>query len=131
MIKGATGAVLGLALGWCALAMPASAQVFVNIRSQDAPKYDPHNNTSSGMGHPMFMMGDTLVALDWDLKRVHPLLAKSWDVTPDGLTYTFKLRDDVTFCSGKKFTAEDVVYSFTRLKDPATRAPEIGSAPCR
>ena len=64
MIKGATGAVLALAMGWLALAMPASAQTFVNIRSQDAPKYDPHSNTSSGMGHPMFMMGDTLVALD-------------------------------------------------------------------
>ena len=100
------------------LAAPASAQTFVNIRSQDAPKYDPHNNTSSGMGHPMFMMGDTLVALDWDLKTVHPLLAKSWDVSDDRLTYTFRLRDDVTFCSGKKFTAADVVYSFNRLADP-------------
>ena len=36
MIKGATGAVLALAMGWLALAMPASAQTFVNIRSQDA-----------------------------------------------------------------------------------------------
>ncbi len=78
MIKGVTGAVLALAMGWCAFSIPATAQTLVNIRSQDAPKYDPHNNTSSGMGHPMFMMGDTLVALDWDLKNVHPLLAKSW-----------------------------------------------------
>ncbi len=123
MIKGATGAVLALALGWCALAMPASAQTFVNIRSQDAPKYDPHSNTSSGMGHPMFMMGDTLVALDWDLKSVHPLLAKSWTISDDRLTYTFSLRDDVTFCSGKKFTAADVIYSFTRLADPSARWP--------
>ncbi len=123
MIKGATSAVLALALSWCALAMPASAQIFVNIRSQDAPKYDPHSNTSSGMGHPMFMMGDTLVALDWDLKSVHPLLAKSWTVSDDRLTYTFSLRDDVTFCSGKKFTAADVIYSFTRLADPSARWP--------
>ena len=41
------------------------------------------------MGHPMFMMGDTLVALDWDLKNVHPLLAKSWKVSADKLTYVF------------------------------------------
>ena len=52
MIKGATGAVLALAMGWLALAMPASAQTFVNIRSQDAPKYDPHSNTSSAWGIP-------------------------------------------------------------------------------
>ena len=71
----------------------------------------------------MFMMGDTLVALDWDLKNVHPLLAKSWTVSDDRLTYTFKLRDDVTFCSGKKFTADDVIYSFTRLADPSGKWP--------
>ena len=52
-----------------------------------------------------------------------PYLAKSWTVSPDGKTYTFKLRDDVTFCSGKKFTAEDVVYTFKRLKDPETKGP--------
>ena len=65
MIKGVTGAVVALAMGWCAFSIPAAAQTLVNIRSQDAPRYDPHSNTSSGMGHPMFMMGDTLVALDW------------------------------------------------------------------
>ena len=118
-----TRAALALAMGLCATALPAAGQTLVNIRTQDAPKYDPHSNTSSGMGHPMFMMGDTLVALDWDLKSVHPLLAKSWTVSDDKLTYTFALRDDVTFCSGKKFTAADVVYSFTRLADPAAKWP--------
>ena len=52
-----------------------------------------------------------------------PYLAKSWTISEDGRTYTFKLRDDVSFCSGKKFTAEDVVYSFKRLKDPAIKGP--------
>ena len=69
------------------------------------------------------MIQDTLVALDWDGRTPIPLLAKSWQISPDGRTYTFKLRDDVTFCSGKKFTAEDVVYTFKRLKDPETKAP--------
>ena len=88
--------LLCAALAASLLCAAASAQTFVNIRSQDAPKYDPHSNTSSGMGHPMFMMGDTLIALDWDLKTVHPLLAKSWTVSDDRLTYTFALRNDVT-----------------------------------
>ena len=123
MIKRAGSAALALAICFGILTAPASAQTLVNIRSQDAPKYDPHSNTSSGMGHPMFMMGDTLVALGWDLKSVHPLLAKSWSVSDDKLTYTFKLRDDVTFCSGKKFTADDVIYSFTRLSDPSSKWP--------
>jgi peptide/nickel transport system substrate-binding protein len=115
--------VAALAASLSVASEAASAQTLVNIRTQDAPKYDPHSNTSSGMGHPMFMMGDTLVALDWDLKTVRPLLAKSWEVSTDGLTYTFKLRDDVTFCSGKKFTAADVIFSFNRLANPDSKFP--------
>ena len=69
------------------------------------------------------MFQDTLVALDWDGKTPIPYLAKSWTVSPDGKLYTFKLRDDVQFCSGKKFTAEDVVYSFKRLKSPEIKGP--------
>ena len=41
------------------------------------------------------MFQDTLVALDWDGKTPIPYLAKSWTISPDGKTYTFKLRDDV------------------------------------
>ena len=69
------------------------------------------------------MIQDTLVALDWDGRTPIPYLAKSWTISPDGKLYTFKLRDDVTFCSGKKFTAADVIYSIKRLMDPETRAP--------
>ena len=69
------------------------------------------------------MFQDTLVALDWDGRTPVPYLAKSWTISEDGKTYTFKLRDDVSFCSGKKFTAEDVIYSFKRLKDPAIKGP--------
>jgi peptide/nickel transport system substrate-binding protein len=57
------------------------------------------------------------------MKTVKPGLATSWTVSPDGKTYTFKLRDDVTFCDGKKMTADDVVYSIKRWADPATRSP--------
>jgi peptide/nickel transport system substrate-binding protein len=47
---------------------------------------------------------------------VDPSLAKSWEISPDGLTYTFKLRDDVKFHDGNPLKASDVVYSFNRLK---------------
>ena len=50
-----------------------------------------------------------------------PCLAESWSASPDGLTYTFKLRDDVTFCSGKKMTAKDVVATYERWLDPETK----------
>jgi len=41
-----------------------------------------------------------------------PELAKSWDISDDYLTYTFHLRDDVTFSNGDKFTAQDVLNTF-------------------
>lgn len=49
-----------------------------------------------------------------DLK-ITPSLAKSWEVSDDGRTYTFLLRDDVTFTNGSELTAQDVRYTFERL----------------
>ncbi len=105
------------------IAGPASAQTLNMMKSIDAPHYDAQRTTWAPTADIVNMFQDTLVALDWDGKTPIPYLAKSWEMSPDGKTYTFKLRDDVQFCSGKKFTAEDVVYSFKRLKDPATRGP--------
>lgn len=47
-----------------------------------------------------------------------PDLAESWTVSEDGKTYVFKLRENVTFHNGDKFTAEDVVFTYNRSKDP-------------
>ena len=105
------------------IAGPATAQTLNMMKSIDAPHYDAQRTTWGPTSDIVNMMQDTLVALDWDGRTPIPYLAKSWTVSPDGRTYTFKLRDDVSFCSGKKFTAEDVIYSFKRLKDPATKAP--------
>ncbi|MGM0584165.1 MAG: ABC transporter substrate-binding protein [Pseudomonadota bacterium] len=45
---------------------------------------------------------------------VKPALARDWDISDDGLTYTFRLADGVTFHDGSDFTAEDVKFSFDR-----------------
>ena len=47
--------------------------------------------------------------------EIIPGLAESWDISEDGLTYTFHLRDDVTFHNGKAFTSADVVYTYNNL----------------
>ncbi|WP_044932110.1 ABC transporter substrate-binding protein [Butyrivibrio sp. AC2005] len=46
---------------------------------------------------------------------VLPSLAKSWEVSDDGMTYTFHLREGVTFSNGSPLTASDVLYTFSRL----------------
>ena len=55
-----------------------------------------------------------------------PDLAESYDIAPDGLTYTFKLRKGVKFMNGREVTADDVVYSLNRAVNPKTQSPGAG-----
>ena len=71
-----------------------------------------------------------LLQLDDDLK-ILPSIAKDWDISSDGLTYTFQLRNDVFFHQDELFgaegtrrvNAEDFVYSLSRIIDPAVASP--------
>ena len=55
-------------------------------------------------------INESLLLFDWQF-RPHPNLARAYEVSPDGLTYTFHLRDDVLWHDGVKFTARDVAFS--------------------
>ena len=71
---------------------------------------------------------NSLVAFD-DQMNLVPMVAKSWDISEDGLIYTFHLRNDVQFheeeCFGKPrfVTAQDFVYSFNRVIDKQLSSP--------
>lgn len=61
---------------------------------------------------------DRLVEMDSDEDgemRILPSLAEAWEVSEDGKTYTFHLRENVTFSNGSPLTASDVCYTFVRL----------------
>src|SRR5690242_11761060 len=68
-------------------------------------------------------IGDRLVEMKIGTSELAPGLAESWSVSPDGLTYTFKLRKGVKWQSNDVFTptremnADDVVFSFQRMFD--------------
>jgi oligopeptide transport system substrate-binding protein len=59
--------------------------------------------------------------------EVYPSLAEGWEISDDGLTYEFAIRDDLAFSDGTPLRAEDVRRSWLRLLDPATRstAPDV------
>lgn len=78
---------------------------------------------SSGGAEMISLMYDNLLRIEDG--KVIPGIAESWEVAPDGLSWTFHLRDDVYFHDGTKMTAEDVAYSFERgASDEALDAEE-------
>lgn len=75
---------------------------------------DPHIGTGTIDTICYFNVYDTLIWIEANSEIV-PHLAKSWDISDDGLTYTFHLRDDVKFHDGSILNADDVVFSFERM----------------
>ncbi|MDW8060477.1 MAG: ABC transporter substrate-binding protein [Thermomicrobium sp.] len=71
---------------------------------------------------------DGLVTLDPTTGEPVPALAASWDVSRDGTTYTFHLRENVRWHDGQPFGANDVVFTYTRLLDPDVRSPRLSRA---
>jgi peptide/nickel transport system substrate-binding protein len=60
---------------------------------------------------------------DPDTLEFKPLVAKSWEVSEDGLTITFEMRRDVRFSDGTPLTANDVVYTYNLIMNPKIAAP--------
>ncbi|WP_129336352.1 ABC transporter substrate-binding protein [Cellulomonas endophytica] len=77
---------------------------------------DPQSTSSYFSFEVLENVFDTLVEPDENLE-MQPALAESWETSEDGLTWTFTLREGVTFHDGSEFTAEDVVYSYDRIVD--------------
>ncbi|MCH8919536.1 MAG: peptide ABC transporter substrate-binding protein [Chloroflexi bacterium] len=78
------------------------------------PLFAPLNDTDADLASLVFS-GLTRLGLDG---QVLPDLAQSWEVSPDGLNYTFKLRRDVNWHTGAAFTAEDALFTYELLADP-------------
>ena len=55
--------------------------------------------------------------------NILPDVADRWEVSADGLTYNFYLKGNVDFHDGKKLTAEDIVFTVNKIKDPALKSP--------
>ena len=88
----------------------------------DPPTLDPHltsDTTSAGVVVEIF---GGLVGFDTSLRLI-PDLADSWDISNDGLTYTFKIRNNAVFHDGTKVTAEDFKWSLERAVNPDTASP--------
>lgn len=87
---------------------------------------DPAYITSAADVQLLLQLYAGLTRLD-ETGEVYPSLAAGWEISDDGLTYTFAVRDGLTFSDGTPLTAEDVRRSWLRLLDPetASTAPDV------
>jgi len=86
----------------------------------DPRSLDPALSTDVPTGRAVSYVFDGLTRFTPDA-RVEPALAERWTISPDGLTYTFHLRRGVAFHDGTAFTAKQVVHTFERALNPATK----------
>src|SRR5262249_23263411 len=107
----------GATLGVLALPRAIRAQggtTLVSAQTTEATGLDPSLVPALSRSRRSPLMYNQLVRFEPDMTLV-PELAESWQVSPDGLTWTFKLRQGVKFHDGQEFTSADVKYSFDRL----------------
>ncbi len=88
--------------------------------SAEPPNYDCHANSSFAFIHPVRPHYSTLLKFDAaKYPAVVGDLAQSWDVSKDGLTYTFKLKPNVKFHDGSALTSADIKASYERIVNPS------------
>jgi len=103
-------------------ANPSGAQeITVNALQGEPDTIDPSRSSFATEAAVIRQVFEPLLSFDKDLKPT-PAAASSYDVSPDGKTYTFHLRQGAKWSDGQPVTAKDFVYSFRRILNPDTAA---------
>lgn len=129
-LKAAAGAAVGMGLGSLLSEIPGGpaygAEPPTHVvfgTTSEIETADPHVKYAVSAYPVSLNLYDNLLRFQGNPPRVVPWLAESYEVSPDGLTWTFRLRRGVQFHDGGELTAESVVYSMDRMlsmnKDPA------------
>lgn len=113
---------IALCVGFLSGVSSAAERIFHRVGTDDPATIDPHK---------VALPGEQLVVLDLFMGLTTPAMtgrpmagsAESWTTSADGRSYDFKLRSNLRWSDGRRLTAEDWVYSFRRMLDPATAYP--------
>ena len=110
------------ASGSAGASQPAAADQVLRVDlGGEPPTLDPTQATDSQSINVLRSITRPLAYFDKDLQVV-PGLAESWDISDDGQTITFHLKDGITYSDGTPITADDFVFSWKRLIDPREAA---------
>ena len=135
-MKKRLASLLAVAVG-VILAIPVQAQSpryggeLVFTVPSEMPSYDGHREQTFGLIHPIAPHYNTLLRVDPnDPTGTKPIgdIAESWTVSPDQLTFTFKLRRGVTFHDGSAMTSRDVKASYDKIINPPEGVASVRKA---
>jgi oligopeptide transport system substrate-binding protein len=122
-----------LALAGCArhetLVEAGTRDQVLHFGNKDEPSdLDPHITTASSTAKLLSSLYEGLVVFSGDGRTVQPGMADRWTVSPDGLTYTFHIRDGARWSNGAPLTSRDFLDSFMRVLDPQVGCEDVGWA---
>jgi len=107
---------------------PRKGSTLIFARAGDSVGLDPGHETDGESFKVADNLYEGLVAFEFGSTVVTPALAKSWEISKDGKTYTFYLREGVKFHDGTDFNADAVLFSFNRQFDSKHPFHQIGGA---
>ena len=120
----AAASLLLLALAGCtrpqtAAAVAVRTQTLLIGNAAEPADLDPEAITAFTDANVVYALFEPLTWIDEKTVQPVPAAAASWDVSPDGLVYTFHLRPEGRWSDGKPVTADDFVWSYRRILTPA------------
>lgn len=109
-------------LTWCTFSaeVPRGGGRLVVVVREPPEKLDPHLMHFLASYRIAAQIFQGLTTFDPETGAIVPELCESWEVSEDGLVWTFYLRRNVLFHHGREMTAEDVKFSYDRIRNPAT-----------
>jgi len=123
-----TGFTLAVLIGVLAVPTPATGQatgtprrggILLAAIAADAPSFDPHQETTFATIELVAPLYSTLLQIDpLSYPKIIGDLATEWKIAPDGLTYTFKIRQGIRFHDGSPLTAIDVKATYDKIVFP-------------
>ncbi|HEX6249291.1 MAG TPA: ABC transporter substrate-binding protein [Nocardioidaceae bacterium] len=124
----ATSALAPAAASESPSADPAADKVTFTVGLLNQPdSFNPFLGIEAESYEMWALIYDSLITYSRDDMSVQPGVAESWDTSDDGLTWTFQLRDDVTWSDGEQLTAEDVAFTYERILDGGPESANWGS----
>jgi peptide/nickel transport system substrate-binding protein len=109
-------------------AQPVQGGTFVTLAQDSIEALSPEDTGETAQWVPIIQMFEPLYMVNENYE-LEPVLADSYEPSEDGLTYTFRLKEGVTFHNGDAFTANDVVYTYEWIMNPdnaSTRQANFG-----